>query len=284
MKQKIKKYGLLILIFTLCGFLNYHPEILFGFNSPHWGWMFSFLSTILIFCFMQMRDPDKWKEKLGINFKRNDFGKFLIITILLSILSYFIVDHVSMLDGYNFKPKLFYYKTYLGSNYPFHYILANYLYYIPETFNEEMLIGALLLMGLERKFKKSNKNYIVIMVALIFSLMHQGLYKWSPVQSGELLTLTTIVTLFFVGILRNSLILKTRNIALSWAIHLSFNLVFFSGLFITVKTGKFPGEPEVFNIVFGNLTMLAVTGLLALISIIGLNFDQLKMKITGYNN
>jgi hypothetical protein len=122
------------------------------------------------------------------------------------------------------------------------------------------------------------------MVALIFSLMHQGLYKWSPVQSGELLTLTTIMTLFFVGILRNSLILKTRNIALSWAIHLSFNMVFFSGLFIHAQTGKFPSEPEVFNIVFGNLTMLALTGLLALTSIIWLNIDKLKKKKTGYNN
>ena len=284
MKQLIRKYGLLILIFSLCGILNYHPQMLFGLNSPHWGWMFSLLSTLLIIYFMRMRDPDKWNQKLGVNFKRNDIWKFVIITALFSILSYCIVDYVSILDGYHFKPKLFYYKTYLGSNYPFHYIFANYLYYIPETFNEEILIGALLLMGLERKFKKLDKNYIAIFVALIFSIMHQTLYKWSPVQSGELLTLTTMSTLFFVGILRNSLILKTRNIALSWAIHLSFNMVFFSGLFINVKTGKFPSEPEVFNIVFGNLTMLAVTGLLALISIIGLNFDQLKMKITGYNN
>ena len=120
------------------------------------------------------------------------------------------------------------------------------------------------------------------MVALIFSLMHLGLYKWSPVQSGGLLTSTTIGTLFFVGILRNSLILKTRNIALSWAIHLSFNMVFFSGLFIHVQTGKFPDEPEVFNIVFGNLTMLALTGLLALTSIIWLNNDKLiRTKLTN---
>ncbi len=191
---------------------------------------------------------------------------------------------VSKLDGYNFKPKLFYYKTYLGSNYPFHYVLANYLYYLPETFNEEMLIGALLLLGLERRFKKSEKNFIAIGVAIIFSLMHQGLFKWSPVQSGELLTLTTIVTLFFVGILRNSLILKTRNIAMSWAIHISFNMVFFSGLFINGKTGNFPGEPEVFNIVFGNLTMLISTGLIASISIIWLNIDKLKKEKTRIEN
>ncbi len=225
---------------------------------------------------MRMRDPDKWVQKLGINFKKNDIWRFVIVTILLSIISYFIVDYVAMLDGFYFKPQLFYYKTYLGSDWPFHYILAKYLYYIPETLNEEMLIGALLLMGLERKFKTIDQNYISIAIALFFSLMHQGLYKFSPVQSGDLLTLNTILTLFFVGILRNSLILKTRNIALSWAVHLSFNMVFFSGLFINVKTGKSPGEPEVFNIVFGNITMLALTGLLAVISMIWLNIDKFK--------
>ncbi len=281
MNRQIKKYGLLILIFCFCGFLNYHPQMLFGLNSPHWGWMFSLLSTILIISFMRIRDPEKWSRKLGINFKKSDILKFVIITMLLSVIAFFIVDFVSMVDGYDFKPKLFYYKTYLGANYPFHYIVANYLYYIPETFNEEMLIGALLLMGIERRFEKLNKNYIVVIVALIFSVMHQGLYKWSPVQSGELLTLTTIATLFFVGVLRNSLILKTRNIALSWAIHLSFNMVFFSGLFINTGNGEFQDEPEVFNIVFGNRTMFILTGLLALTSMIWLNMDKNKKEKTG---
>jgi hypothetical protein len=93
------------------------------------------------------------------------------------------------------------------------------------------------------------------------------------------------MTLFFVGILRNVLILKTRKIAYSWAIHLSFNMIFFSGLFINQSTENFAGEPERFNIVFGNLTMVLTTGLLAFISLIWLNIDRLKIngyKATGY--
>lgn len=272
--KQVRKYGLLIMIFTICGFLNYHPQMLLGLNSPHWGWIFSLLSSVLILYFMSIRDPDKWKQKLGIDFELNDIWKFSICITLLLILSYFVVDYVSMLNGYDFKPKLFHYKTYLGSTYPFHYILANYLYYIPETFNEEILIGALILFGIERKFSKINNNCIAIIVALFFSLMHQALYKWSPVQPGELLTLTTIITLFFVGLLRNALILKTRNIALSWAIHLSFNIVFFSGFFIDIETLNYPSEPEVFNIVFGNFTTMTLTGLLALASMIWLNNNK----------
>lgn len=276
MNQQFKKYRLILLLF-ICGFFNYHPQMLFKLNSPHWGWMFSLLSTILIVYIMRIRDPHKWKQKLGIDFKPNDIWKFSITTIFLLILSYFVVDYVSTLNGYDFKPKLFYYKTYAGLNYPFHYVLANYIYYIPETFNEEMLIGALLLLGIERTFQKINKNCIVVIVALIFSLMHQGLYKWSPVQSGELLTVTTIMTLFFVGVLRNSLILQTRKITFSWAIHLSFNMIFFSGFFIHTHTQNFPSEPEVFNIVFGNLTILTATGVLALISMIWLNMDSVTV-------
>jgi hypothetical protein len=105
--------------------------------------------------------------------------------------------------------------------------------------------------------------------------MHQALYYWSPVQPGILLSIQTILTLFFVGILRNALILKTRKIAYSWAIHLSFNMIFFSGFYINNTTEEFASEPERFNIVFGNLTMVLITGFCAISSLIWLNLDTL---------
>lgn len=251
--------------------------MLFGLNSPHWGWALSLLATILIFSFMRLRDPKTWKQKLGITFEAQDYWQFLVLTIVLLILSYFVVNYVASLSAYHFKPKLFFYKTHIGSDYPFHYVLASYIYYLPATFNEEMLVGALLLFGIERHFKRWNKSAIAIFVALVFSLMHQALYKWSPVQSGELLTLSTIISLFFVGVLRNSLILKTRKIVYSWAIHLSFNMVFFSGFFVHSKNQKSPGEPEVFNIIFGNPGMLALTGTLAVLALLWMNNFRFNM-------
>ncbi len=280
MNQRVKKNGLLILVLSIFSILNYHPQLLLKLNSPHWGWIFSMLATFLICSFMSRIEPVSWKQKLGIDFRTIDIGRFLIVLLVLLVISYFLVGSVSSMSGYDFKFKLFYYREYLEENYPFHYILANYVYYIPQTFNEEMIVGALLLFGLEKRFRKLNKNYIAILTALIFSLMHQAMYKFSPVQSGALLTMTTILSLFFVGVLRNSLILKTRNISLSWAIHLSFNLIFFSGLFIDVQTGVFPVEPKVFNIVFGNIPMLTFTGILAGVSLIWLNIHA-KNKNKG---
>lgn len=81
----------------------------------------------------------------------------------------------------------------------------------------------------------------------------------------------TILTIFFVGILRTLLIIKTRKIAYSWAIHLSFNIIFFSGYYINNTAEQFASEPEQFNIAFGNLTMVLITGLLSLTSLIWLN-------------
>ncbi len=276
MNQPIKKYGLLILAFLICVSLNYNPQLLFETSYRHWGWNASFLATILILIIFRIRDPRDWKQKLGINFSVTDWLGFIITTIALLIISYFLVDYLSEVNGYSFRPKLIYYKDYIHPDFPFFPILGDYLYYIAETLNEEIFIGALLLLGLERNFKKLDKNIIAIGVALIFSLMHQSMFKFSPVQPGILLTFQTILTLFFVGVFRNVLILKTKKIAYSWAIHLSFNMIFFSGFYINNATEQFASEPERFNIVFGNMVMVLITGLLAFSSLVWLNINGLQ--------
>lgn len=281
-----KKYGFIILVFLILVCFNYNPQLNFETNYQHWGWNFSFFATILTLLIFRFRDPNDWKQKLGINFKAKDWIGFLITTTTLLIISFYLVDYLSNARGFDFKPKILHYKDYFSPSTRFISILGGYLYYIPETFNEEIFIGAFLLLGLERNFKSLNINFIAVGLALIFSLMHQAMYAWSPVQSGTLLTTETVVTLFLVGILRNALILKTRKIAYSWAIHLSFNMIFFSGFFINQSTEKFAGEPERFNIVFGNFTMLLITGLLAALSLIWLNINRQRInehKATGYS-
>lgn len=277
--MEIKKYGLLILAFLICAVLNYNPQLLFETDYRHWGWNSALVATLLILIIFRFRDPHDWKQKLGIDFTISDWLGFIITTVCLLIISFYLVDYLSEANGYAFRPKLIYYKDYNPSDFPFFLILGDYLYYIPETFNEEIFIGALLLLGLERNFKRLNKNIIAVGVALIFSLMHQAMYRWSPVQPGLLLSIQTILSLFFVGVLRNVLILKTRKITYSWAIHLSFNMIFFSGFYINRATEEFASEPERFNIIFGNVMMVFITGLIASVSIVWLN-----MKKLGVNN
>lgn len=276
MKRKAGKTLLLVMVFVACAVLNYNPQMLFKSSYYHWGWNFSLLATILIILIMKRRDPQLWKQKLGIDFSRKDIIWFVLTTAVLLVVSYFLVSYVTGFSRYSFKPQLFYYKEYFSENFPFSLVLASYLYYIPETFNEEMIIGALLLLGLNRHYPRIGKTVIAILVAVIFSLMHQLMYKWSPVQPGTILTVKTVLTLFFVGVLRNVFILKTRKITYSWAIHLSFNFIFFAGLYVDVASGTFASEPDKFNIVFGNWLMLGLTGTLAFASLLWLNVDRLK--------
>jgi len=276
--KRIRRPVLLLLAFLVCVALNYNPQAYIRSEYHHWGWNFSLLASALIILIIRSRDPGSWKQKLGIGFSRKDILAFLVTTTGLLLVSYYVVDYLAGLSNYSFEPRLFNFKRIIGADYPFHAVLGTYFYYFPETFNEEMLIGAIPLMGLERRFNKLNKNIIAISVALIFSLMHQVLYKYSPYQPGILLTVSSLSALFFVGILRNILIMKTRKIAYSWAIHLSFNLVFFAGFFVHGSTKVIASEPERFNIIFGNITMLIITGFLALISLIWFNAENLKIK------
>ena len=276
MKKQATQSILLILVFISWLVLNYNPQYLLKLRFAHWGWIFAAMASVLIIGLMMLRNPTSWKQKLGINFTIKDITGFILLTISLVILSFFIVDYVTKQHGFSFEPQIIHYKKYFGATCPFHIAAANYLYYIFETLNEEMLIGALLLMGLERRFVKLNRNIIAVLIALLFSLMHQALFKWSPIQPGILLTWTTIGSLFFVGLLRNVLILQTRKIAYSWAIHLSFNWIFYAGFILNPVTKVFPSEPEKFNIVFGNSIMFWFTAVLAALSLVWLNFNQLR--------
>jgi len=284
MSKLIKKYGWLLLAFVIYVVLNYNPQLLFETSYRHWGWNLSALTTVFILIIFHLRDPLTWKQKLGIDFKLVDWIGFLLLTSSLLLISYFLVGYLSEVNGYAFRPMLIHYKTYCPADFPFLPILGDYIYYIPQTLNEEIFIGAILLLGLERNFKNLNKNVLAIGVALVFSLMHQGMYKWSPVQPGILLSAYTILTLFFVGVLRNVLILKTRKIAYAWAIHLSFNMIFFSGFCINNQTNTFASEPERFNIVLGNWPIALVMGVLAFLSIVWLNKDRVKNMNAATND
>ena len=64
--------------FWILVFLNYNPQMNFDTNYQHWGWNLSLLAAILILIIFRFRDPNDWKQKLGIDFKTKDWLGFLI--------------------------------------------------------------------------------------------------------------------------------------------------------------------------------------------------------------
>ncbi|KQC14342.1 MAG: hypothetical protein APR63_05755 [Desulfuromonas sp. SDB] len=278
----LKRFGLIILVYLIWLFLNYNPQLSFENSSPHWGWILSLLASVLIIIIMKFRDPDSWKKNLGICLQKMDLLKFLVVTVLLVIGSYILIYHLSEISHYSFKPELLNYKSFYSVSTPFHQIIAGYIYFFPETFNEEILVGAFLLLGLQRSIKKLNPTIIAVSIALFFSLMHQALYVFSSMQFKTSLTLLTLFSLFFVGVLRNVLILKTGKIVYSWALHLSFNFVFLPGFFINKSTGEIANEPQRFNIVFGNYPMLILTGILAIASLVYMKISSSPREIINH--
>lgn len=269
----------LILSIIVLGFFNYNPQMLFRPTGYyHWGWQCALLASIGFILLIRFREKEKWKNLLGIDFNKKDFFVFFTLTFFFIFLSYWIMFYILKTKNVNIKILLFDYNQFDNfKGAPLHVILSSYLYYIPQTFNEEMIVGALLLNSLKNRFKKSNYFVISSIVALIFCLMHQVLYRFSPVQSGELLSITTLISLFLVGLIRNYLILRTGKIVYSWAIHLAWNLVFLTS-FIVQTDGQFTTEPSKFNLILGDFRLMLFILLMTFFVIIWPRIIKLKNR------
>lgn len=273
-----KTYYFLIPLIILVGFLNYNPQLLFPPTGYfHWGWQCALLATFLLIVIIKIRDKVYWKDLLGINFRIKDIYVFVFLTLSLLFLNYEIIAYVLASNNHIFKILLIDYNQFDNfKGAPLHILLSGYLYYIPQTFNEEMIVGALLLNSIKLKNKNIDNLSLSVIVALIFCIMHQALYRFSPVQPGELLTFITLISLFLVGLIRNFLILRTGKIIYSWAIHLSWNLMFFPN-FIIQSNGEYASEPSRFNLILGDLRVMVLISIVTFFVIFWPRIKKIKM-------
>jgi polyferredoxin len=80
----------------------------------------------------------------------------------------------------------------------------------------------LLLHTVRKVFSRFHLLLIAAIVAAWFSLLHYAFYGWIvPAQFSGSLTAGTLFSLFAVGLLRNTLILRDGHIAYAWSLHLS---------------------------------------------------------------
>lgn len=273
-----KTYYFLIPLIIVVGFLNFHPELFFkptGYH--HWGWQCAILASIGFITLIRIRDKNNWKNLLGINFKIRDLYIFLSLTFILTFFSYWIISYILGSNNNIFKVLLFDYNQFENfKGAPFHVILSGYLYYIPQVFNEEMIVGALLLNSLKNRFKSINDLSISAIVALVFCLMHLVLYRFRPIQAQELLSFVTLISLFLVGLIRNQLILRTGKITYSWAIHLSWNFMFFQN-FMIQSNGENASEPRRFNLIFGDFRVMIMIFIITFFVIFWPKLRRIKM-------
>ena len=83
-----------------------------------------------------------------------------------------------------------------------------------------------------------------------------------------ILEITTLLTLFFVGFVRNSLILWTGHIGYSWALHFGWMVIMFGSMHIDLTTNLRVTEPNRFNLYLGSIEMLIISIIIAGLSLV----------------
>ncbi len=75
--------------------------------------------------------------------------------------------------------------------------------------------------------------------------------------------ISTLITLFLVGFVRNSLIIQTGHIGYSWALHFGWIAIMFGSSHTDLNTNMLVTEPEGFNLYLGSTEMLIISIIMA---------------------
>lgn len=213
------------------------------------GWWYSSIGTFLILFFSFLLWKKKFPLVTGIRIRGITLIKVILLTAIILTVSYLLMNFSAGKKGISIAFSSVY----------------NYYHDVFYIINEEIVYGAILLYFLIQKYK-INKIVASIGLALVFSAGHFILYKWVFLQTG-ILSIKTLTVLFLIGILRNNLIILSKHIGYSWALHFGWMAVMFGSVPFWLESGEGLTEPERFNIFLGTNFMLFVSSFLAGLSI-----------------
>jgi hypothetical protein len=141
----------------------------------------------------------------------------------------------------------------------------SYFHTIFYVMNEEIVVGAIPLMVMIKKWKMK-PVLASIALAVLFSIIHFIFYKWIFYERG-IIQFSTLTTLFLIGIVRNNLIIQTEHIGYSWALHFSWMAVMFGSSHEFLPDNSPLSEPVRFNTYLGSYEMLIISTLLVGLSL-----------------
>ena len=177
----------------------------------------------------------------------------------ISVIFTFVVFIGVVLTSY-FVCTLIAHKHGLTLDYHFKISHFHYLFY---SFNDEVIYGALLMFYLGNVLGPKYMLLISIVVALGFTIIHYLFYQYSASSLMEdTLYIPTLISLFFVGLIRNNLIYIFRHIGYAWAIHAGFISVVF-GVCIYRASHLIYGGANVLNLVLGDIFFMGPLGIIA---------------------
>ena len=214
-------------------------HLLFSYNAFN-GWWYSILGTIIILLLARRGWPEDWLKWIGLKISPKVALLSLLLLLLVAIGSYQIINSIAIDNMIAIK--------FVG--------LLIFIHIIGYTLNEEILIGAILLTYLKKRYPYLKKYLISVLVAVAFSILHYVFYRWIFQDKG-ILTIASLFSLVALGVIRNNLILGTGHIGYSWAIHAGWVAAMFGLTHVNSINTLDVTESDRFNLYLGSgVTML----------------------------
>jgi hypothetical protein len=214
------------------------------------GWWNSSAGTILILFFSYLIWGKDFLKATGLNLGLTTIAKSVFLAGIIIICSLLMMKHIA--DKHNVMIHFTNWRNYYHD-----------IFYI---LNEEIVIGAIILFTMVNK-RKMQPIIAGVGLAIVFSLIHFVFYKWIFDSRGIMGT-STLITLFFIGFVRNNLILQTGHIAYSWALHFGWMVVMFGSFHKYADSQNGLSELVRFNTYLGSIEMLVISIILAGLSLI----------------
>ena len=226
-------FSLLILLYVLFSYSFFH------------GWWNSSIGSILIIFLSYLIWEKGFLKQIGLQLNLQLIAKSIILTVIITTCALLIMKYIGNKSNIQIE----------------YYNWRDYYHVIFYVLNEEIVIGAILLFALVNKWK-IRPVVASLCLAVFFSLIHFIFYKWIFLDR-DVIGISTLITLFLVGFVRNSLIILTGHIGYSWALHLGWIAIMFGSSHTDVNTNMVLTEPESFNLYLGSTEMLIISIIMA---------------------
>jgi len=214
------------------------------------GWWISWAGTLLIIFFSRLAWPLDWIDRLGLRLGRRALISSAVLCAALLLLFHAIVSAIVRSNGLIWIP-----NTRIPALRPY------YLHTAAQVLNEELVLGALLLLSIRRRWPRLPASAVAFSVSAAFAILHLAFYACRPHADPRfgLLSPAALLALFLAGIVRNGLILRTGHISYAWAIHFAWNAYFFCGDFLWQPRGlTYLSEPDRFNVILASPILLVL--------------------------
>lgn len=208
-------------------------------------WLFSSIGSLLIIFLSFLIWGKGFLEKVGLQLNLQAFVKSIILVVIIAVCSLLILKYIGNKNDIRIE----------------YYNWRDYYHVMFYVLNEEIVLGAILLFTLVYKWKV-NPIVASICLAVGFALIHYVFYRWVFADRG-ILGISTLVTLFLVGFVRNGLILHTGHIGYSWALHFGWIAIMFGSRHTNLNTNMYVSEFESFSIYLGSTEMLVLSIIMA---------------------